>query len=59
MGLPFNNKAKQSSVLERRPEEGLKVLGSRPIVDLDLAMVKLQKLHTLVIYFGYRIVLPL
>lgn len=33
---------KQSSVLERRPGEDLKVLGSRPSVDLRIALVKLQ-----------------
>jgi len=42
MRLPFDNKAKQSIILQRRPEEDLKVLDSLPITDLEIAMLKLQ-----------------
>lgn len=33
---------KRYSVLER-PEEDMKILGSRPSVDLDVSLVKLRK----------------
>ena len=42
MGSPLDNRAKQSIILQRRPEEDLKVLDSLPITDLEIAMLKLQ-----------------
>ena len=42
MGLPFDNQAKQSILLQRTPEEDWKVLDSSPITNLEIAMLKLQ-----------------
>lgn len=60
VGLLCAGKTKPHSILAKRPEEDLQVLGSKPCVDLDTQLLgQITKLHTSVTSFGCKIVLPL
>ena len=58
----LDNQAKQSIILQRRPEEDWKVLDSSPITNLEIAMLKLQnsipQLFTSIIRLYYHMVFP-